>query len=348
MKYNVQVAGITFAVKDNPSLKRARPEGQVEIQLDPYNKFAKHPRGAFLVKWQGNKIGFISDAERDVQDDIVAAIDSIGKVYGNILNYAYKDSKGFNDDHNGILSAVTLSIDTGNAAKLPNETPEQLESFNEAGVVLDFYPQAHEYWYKGQRLQSATGLVSKMYKPFNAEAIAQRCAPAWGMEEDDVVAMWKSNGQAAGFFGTAIHMLIENYEKYGERALPKMPILNDIVQSFPFQPDLEVHSEVLLTCVERGICGLCDRLVIQDGKASVRDMKVQHNADKKDSKSKNTILPELPSSKVGKAIAQCSIYADMLEIAGVLVDDEVVVHVWDGEWKNHTHKRVHNILEKAL
>jgi hypothetical protein len=360
--YTVKVAGISFAVAADQTLETARPEGQIEIVLDPANKFARHPRGAFEVRWQGKKLGFVGDAEREVQDDVVAVIDSGAPVSGKVLSYAYKDESGFNEEHRGILSAVTISFDTGNkAADDPtlsrpfswdstdrhNETPKRLQSYNEPTVFVDFYEQAHEYRYEGRRLKSATGLVSTMYAPFNAAAIAPRCAKSWGMAEQDIIDMWNNNGNASAAFGTAIHLLIENYERYGERALPKMAVLRDIVTSFPFQSGLEVHSEVLLTCVARGICGLCDRLVVKDGRHTVCDMKVQHGADKTDSNMKNLLLPDLPKSKVGKAVAQCSCYSDMLELSGATVSDKVVVHVWDGEWKHYTEDRVKGILEIA-
>lgn len=108
------VAGISFRVSENPHTATLRPTGTCEIVLDPHNRFAKHPRGAFAVVWQGNNIGFVPDKARDVQDAIIAAMDA-GEPYSiEIIGYSYGDGKGggWNNNGEGVLSSVKCCLCT--------------------------------------------------------------------------------------------------------------------------------------------------------------------------------------------------------------------------------------------
>jgi hypothetical protein len=45
-------------------------------------------------------------------------------------------------------------------------------------------------------------------------------------------------------------------------------------------------------------------------------------------------------------LIQLSIYADILELSGYPVCDEVVTHVWDGKWKQYQDNRIKDIISK--
>ena len=354
-------SGISFRVKENPDLAHARPEGSATVRLDPGNKFAKHPRGAFPLTWNGLEIGFVPDAERGVQDEIVKIIDD-GKVPEiKVLEYSYTTGKGktksFNDQHEGELGSVKLSFtyeeSKETAAPAKQETvwsgdgkPEILHSFNEPGVEIEFYPDTHTYIYKGKQLKSVTRFVSDMYAPFDAQLVAGRCERSYGMKAADIIAMWKTNGELSANFGSAVHAAIENYEKYGERALPKMPVLREIVKSFPFVKT-KVHAEVLITSVKRGMCGLCDRLLEMREGLLVCDMKVNVEATVEKSSLKNKLYPDMPNNKVTKATCQESMYAEMLVESELKVSDDVASHVWCDTWENFRRPRIVGILDKV-
>ena len=344
-------SGISFRVGENPELAHARPEGKVTVRLDPDNKYAKHPRGAFPVTWNGMEVGFVPDAERETQDKIVEVLDS-GKVPDiEVMSYSYATGKGkaksFNEEHQGELGSIRLSFvceDEAPAVSAGSDEPVMLESFNEPGVELAFFPDTHTYFHDGVKLESVTRLVSAMYEPFNARVIAGRCEKSYGMKTADIMAMWKSNGKVASDFGNAVHAAIENYEKYGKRSLPKMPILREIVETFPFV-GAKVHAEVLITSVKRGICGLCDRLLEIPAGLLVCDIKVNVEAEKEKPSLKNKTYPGMAKNKITKYNCQTSIYAAMLAESGLNVNNEVAFHVWTGTWTNYRNNRIKDVLD---
>jgi len=344
MNHEFSVSGITFAVKDDPSLATARPSGWASVVLDKSNPFAKHPAGAFELRWGAQKIGYLPDKHRAVQDKMLLMLKAGEKPCVEITEYGYMDEDGrFNDDERGELHQITCVFREHQDSDLGPYTP--LRSFNE-GVVVDFYDRPHVYMYQGKRLTSGTQLVKKAYKPFDGEGIAARIADKWEMSQEDILAMWKMNGDVSSSFGTSVHMAMEMLTKFAERGKPKMPVLRAIVESFPGEMGENVRSEVLLSCVAAGVCGQCDRLVKHGDVYTVEDYKCNIDFEQKESRYKNSMFPDLPRNKFGKTVMQLSIYCDMLERAGMKVSDEVTAWVWDGEWNKLTETRIAGVLDK--
>ena len=236
-------------------------------------------------------------------------------------------------------------------ASKPKSGGVTLASFNEQGVEVEFFEDTHEYWHKGKRLTSVTRLKSSLFKPFDMEMVSAKCATAWGMAQDNIKTMWGNNGQATSMIGSGIHLLMENYIRFGERGLTKMPVLRDIVTSFPWKEyeNDTLHAEVLITSVERGICGLCDLLKCSpDGVYQVEDYKVNHAPEQKSSPLKAGIELDLPKGKFGEYTVQLSVYSQMLEMSGLKVSDTVKIHTWNGagKWGHHPLKRIRDIIEK--
>jgi hypothetical protein len=361
-KKQFNASGISFRVSENPRLAMARPSGPCEVALDPTNKYAKHPYGAFGLVWNGMNIGFVPDANRDIQDDIVAIMESGAKPDIQIIEYSYAFGEGkkkvFNDLHEGVLGSIKLVLTIPDAVsekqnKAKEEPPKGefrlLRSFNEPDVEVRFWPESHQYWIRDVRLVSATGLVDRCYEPFDSKTIAGRCEKPYGMKASDIIAMWGLNGESTAAFGTAVHLAMENYSRFGDRALPKMPVLRDIVTSFPWKwfEGVAIKEEVFITSAKRGLCGLCDRLVIRGDEHTVTDLKVNVDADVVDErKHKNKLIEEVPSSKVGHYVVQESVYAAMLEESGLKVNDKVCSHVWCSEWKHFSLPRVKDVLDR--
>lgn len=358
-------SGITFRQKDDPSLLTARPTGVVDIRPELDNRY--DPR-ALAIFWQGKHIGYVpaDDTQKRkavatgsepflIQSIIHDMLNSDGSVTAEIESYAYRNGDEFNDMHIGELGAITIAIEMPDGQKQDTSISmtdfarmtEKMESFNEPGVELDFDPAGHVYRHKGVAQTSVTQLVAKMYAPFDKQAVSARCAVAWGMTQAAILDMWDRNGACASGLGTAIHGAIENYERHGERALPKHPLLRDAVLSFPWghTRGMKVHSEVLITCIGRRVCGMADRLVDNGGKLTVSDLKVNVEAEAEKAISKNLIFPDLPKNKISKAQCQMSIYAEMLEMSGLPVGDSVVAYYYTGEWAHYVLPRLRGVLE---
>jgi hypothetical protein len=262
------------------------------------------------------------------------------KVHGKaeqarVVRLKHKDWAGFTDDED--VQVVSVSIEIDLAVEKPNENPVMLTSHNEPDVVVEFYPIAHQYWIGMVRLESVTEVKDTMYKPFDAKFMSGRCENSYGLAKDEIAGMWDLNGDCASGMGTGLHGYMEIHQNYRSRikpekiakTLPKIPMFRDIVTSFAWTDDL-VHTEVLVTDVKAGICGLVDRDVEIDDVHKIGDYKFQAEWDVIDRRNTNLLFPELPHTKLAKCLVQESIYADMMKRSGMTVDDEVVAHIWDG------------------
>ncbi len=227
------------------------------------------------------------------------------------------------------------------------------KSFNEEGVEVQFEPIAHTYHYKDKPLIGATDYIKRFFKPFDAETMAEVSANSWGVEAGQVKDLWDSNGKLTALFGTVVHNALELYNNHNSMgqvisekkklednyALPKHPILKSIIEGFIAidKTKGDIYSEVLITDVESGVCGHADRVVVLDKKKKicrVGDFKVNINSEEIDKNSK-VLAPfqDLPANKLSKYQLQMSIYANMLQKSGWVVDG-LDVYVYEDTWKH--------------
>ncbi len=242
------------------------------------------------------------------------------------------------------LAIVKNKIDNGNTTLL--------KSFNEAGVEVTFDKEQHSYHHVDTKLQGATDYLKQFYKSFPLEAIAKKCAASWGVSEQDITDIWDTNSKLTSSFGTVIHNALDYYEKYKDigktiqesrgdeynYALPKHPFLRSIILDFIEINKVQgkVYTEVLITNIEKGICGQGDRLTMVDEEnkvCRVGDYKI--NVDCEEISKSQKVLPPLealPSNKLSKYQIQLSIYANMLQLSGWTVE-ALDVYVYENGWK---------------
>lgn len=154
----VKIAGISFAVNDNPELALARPEGPVAFVPEPENKF---DAGAVRVEWDGKKIGYLPQWEQDIgggplkspngkkiPNKIRAAVVEHHAKNGafpdaRIEDYSYKPAgtNEFNHDHDGILASILISVDIGEQAEDGNFEfyEKDGEKYERASTILESY-----------------------------------------------------------------------------------------------------------------------------------------------------------------------------------------------------------------
>jgi len=233
-----------------------------------------------------------------------------------------------------------------------NKNPVLLKkSFNEIYTV-GFEPIEHTYSFDDKPLTGVTNYVSDLYSKFDLALVAKSCSKHWDLDPQIIVDMWDSNKKISSQFGTAIHNAIEHYEIWREKgeyisgvrgveenyALPKHPILKQIILDFievnPIKG--EVVTEALITWIDGGMCGQADRIVILDKEKKicrVGDYKINIEAEKKD-KNLKALAPydTLPSNKLSKYQLQMSLYANMLQKSGWIVEG-LDVYVLENGWK---------------
>ena len=226
-----------------------------------------------------------------------------------------------------------------------------LTSFNER-VVINFDDIEHIYTYNGKQLKSATVFVKDYEEQFNNERVSATCSKKWGIGQEDIQALWESNGKAASMFGTAMHAVMEHYftykqlgeeiqfaaDKENNAALPNHPFLQQLIAGIEeIREDGECHQEALVSCVKKGICGLIDDLFIVNSKKKIcriRDYKFTYDilVQKKELKAP---FAYLGSDKLAKYYLQLCFYGYLMQLSGWTVQG-IDIYNWDGEWHKHT------------
>lgn len=229
----------------------------------------------------------------------------------------------------------------------------KMKSWNE-DIELEFNEETHEYKHNNKTLQSGSVYASSFYPKFDAKGIAKNCEKSWGVGSSDIISMWNSNGTVSSDFGTVIHKALEHYDNHKknavtiaknkddqeDRALPKHPILRQIIKSFVEldQPKGDVETEVLVTDVNDLKCGIIDRLLILDKAKKVcrvQDYKINVGAEEESSNLKaKAPYDELPKNKLTKYQIQLSFYAEILKNSGWTVEG-LDVFVLEDEWKHY-------------
>lgn len=231
-----------------------------------------------------------------------------------------------------------------------------LQSFNEA-VKVQFCHEKHLYRYEGRPLTGATTYIKRWLPEFDSSGIAQRCAGAWQVEAGDILALWNSNRDIAGGFGTAIHAAIEHwhtYEKLGatihanskkdsNAALPKHPILRALIEQYAelhaktHKNAVSVYPEALLTNVAEGLCGQADLVVVTDPErkiCEIDDFKVNIEPEKVESGKLLPPFDHLPNNKLSKVTLQLNLLASYMRKSGWTVSKLNAFYLED-KWKHY-------------
>jgi len=228
----------------------------------------------------------------------------------------------------------------------------KIKSWNE-NVELD-RDGDHKYTYQDKKFVSGSVFASSFYPKFDAQGIAKNCEKSWGVDADDIVDMWGSNGSVSSDFGTAVHKALEHYfthrgtantimetkDDSEDKAMPKHPILRKIIEDFIKMDKSkgDIECEVLVTDVNNLRCGIIDRLLItdQDKKiCRVQDYKINVGAEDESSNMKaKAPYNELPKNKLTKYQIQLSFYAEILKNSGWTVEG-LDIYVLEDEWKHY-------------
>ena len=181
------VSGITFAMKENPELKTARPKGVVSFVAEPDNK---HDSNAVRIEQDGKFWGYVP-ADRDSQSN--AKKFGTGRI--SSYKYHHPDWKKmginkWNDDHIGHLKSIEIVID---------------DPKNPSGKII------------GGRYMRVTSLLGYL----NSGGTWDR-AIKWAFDQGDSYEKYCSVMDNLQEVGTAMHDSIEKYFETGakDEALP--------------------------------------------------------------------------------------------------------------------------------
>lgn len=217
---------------------------------------------------------------------------------------------------------------------------EQKLSFTGEKVLWSEY--LHEYRsLDGKKLTSGSKYADLLTKPFNSELLSEKSGNAWGVDKDDLAALWKLNGRIATEYGSSVHTALEAYMRYHEMgsviqhlkdlddnyALPKNEYIKKAVTSFVELFGTFDEVEVFVTDVKNNMAGQIDGLKIVD-----LEKKICKMGDYKTNF-------EMKKAKLTTYGHQMNFYRTALENNGWTVETMDLYH-WNGEtWKQYPVER---------
>lgn len=370
-KITASVAGISFALKDNPFLKSSELKEGETVLLIPEPENSYDPK-AIRLEYSGHKIGYVPRKKEGLDFSIQSwCHDHLETVSAKIDQVWYSFNNEITYEHSEGCELVGIYV----SFEIPIKNEEEYDkiitkhSFSEPDVIVDFNDTKHIYnmrWNGGTKvLKGGTTFIKRFYNEFDAPKIARQCSKYWGVKASDIEEMWASNGAVAGQFGTVVHLALEhyiNFQKIGQTitetrqkagkdvednyAMPKHPFLKKTIESLNKLTDKldkkyqteEIVAEALVTDSATGWGGLVDRLAILDRKnkiARVQDYKVNIGAEKEEPHSKpKPPFSHLPANKLTKYALQLSFYAAILKKHGWTIEG-LDVFIFENRWVHH-------------
>lgn len=337
---NQSLVGISFTPCSDQSIQQGM---EVDIIHDKSNNFSGR---AIAVKCNGIHLGHIAEKNNLDHERIFDELPLKGKIRG--LSRLGK-GEVFAKFKEGEITHCDIEF------KLKNEGIELVQSFNES-VKVKFDKQTHRHIYEGKDLVSATSYINKWMKEFDSDRVSGIVANSLGVTQQEVKDFWDDGGDISAAFGTVVDRALCHYEKYKglgkviqdkknllhNKAMPSHPALLNIVLGF-YLMDLkqgEVLTQVLLTNVERGLCGNADRILVLDREkkiAIIGDYKCTINCEEETGDKFLGQFATLPKNKLSKYQLQMSFYARLMELSGWNIL-HLEAYVYDGTWKTYKMK----------
>jgi hypothetical protein len=371
-KITASVAGISFALKENPDLRTLEIKSgeKLSVAAEPENTY--DPK-AIRLEYNGIKIGYVPRKKEGLDFSVQSwCEDNLRVVSAHIDQVWYEKDNQITFEYSEGCELVGIYVKF--EIPIRNESEYDViitkNSFSEPNVIVDFNDTKHIYnmrWEGGCKvLKGGTTFIKRFYEPFDSKRVARQCSKYWGVSAQEIEDMWASNGAVAGQFGSVIHLALEHYINFqkvgqtitetrqasgkdveGNYAMPKHPFLKKTITALNKLTDKldkqygvqEVVAEALVTDSATGWGGLIDRLVIIDKEkkvARVQDYKVNIGAEKEESHSKpKAPFSHLPANKLTKYALQLSFYAAILKKHGWTIEG-LDVFIYEDRWVHKT------------
>lgn len=215
---------------------------------------------------------------------------------------------------------------------------KKVHTFTGEDVMYD--DDSHTYFdMQGKPLLSGSVYAKRFVKAFDRAAMLPRCAKSWGVNEEDIAAIWDLNGKVSNEYGSAIHTALELYHRFhhagaiiqgvkkgagdANYVLPKNPHIRNAVLKFIEKFGVDGLPEVFVSDVANGRVGQIDRLKVLDHEKKI--------ARVQDYKSNN----EMDEDKMLGYQHQLSFYAQILMAHGWTIEGLDIFHWNEEEW-GHT------------
>ena len=231
-----------------------------------------------------------------------------------------------------------------------NNLNKLTEPFNN----LTFEEKKHKYFVKGEPIKtSVSGLLSKFYESFDANAIAPYSAKKAGISTEEVLKQWADINQESIDRGHRVHTFGELYQ-FNRSLKPSCPQEEAIVKFWESLPEhiVPVAAELRMYHFKYLFAGTAD-IILFDTKTQtyiIADYKTNKDLFK-NYKSKTMLYPfeALLDCPLNHYVVQLSYYQLLLEQIGVRVTKRVIIWLGlDGKFTCINTDDVTNILKTTL
>lgn len=254
-----------------------------------------------------------------------------------IAQYAYAEVKGTPEElpemEKFYNRMAEKPVTFRGAGEFSSEDPGQvITTFT--GEQVRYWPKEHKYrTMENKKLLSGSHYAEQFAEPFDRDRLLAMTAKKQGCTVEHIAAAWDKRGEMARHFGTALHVAMESWFRFGKDTtygIPKIQFLADAVESFPLKGE-DVKPEIMVSDIARRLVGQIDGLLITgDMEGVILDYKT-------DSK---------PEKNLKKHAAQLGLYQAILEAHGWTITGR---QIWSftGAWKKFDLPE-HKVTEETL
>lgn len=132
-------------------------------------------------------------------------------------------------------------------------------------MSIIFKEESHQYFNTdtGREYLSGTKFIHLFEPPFDKDAISKRVALKEGKTQKQVLDEWAAISKQACDYGTATHLLMENYIKFGEEDIDNKILYETFNKCVgpEYKKAEAIHSEKLLWIDDFEIAGTADLII---------------------------------------------------------------------------------------
>jgi hypothetical protein len=219
---------------------------------------------------------------------------------------------------------------------------------------LTFEEKKHKYFVEGKPIKtSVSGLISKFYEHFDAQAVAPFSAKKLGITTEEVLKQWADINQESRDRGHRVHNFGELYQ-FDRSLKPSCPQEEAIVAFWESLPEhiIPVAAELRMYHFEHFFAGTADIILFDTKNQTYIIADYKTNKDLfKNFKNKTMLAPfeALLDCPLNHYVVQLSYYQLLLEQIGVRVSKRVIIWLGlDGKFTCINTDDVTSILKSNL
>lgn len=237
------------------------------------------------------------------------------------------------------------------------EVLKKLQIYNDNKFV--FETNEHVYTYNNEIMSGCTTFLNRFIIPFESEYWAQKKADEKGITKEEMLLEWDVIRDRSCYLGTLVHDYIENFYEKKSTTLTEDDEANERIKFWHeiYENKLKVlesvGSEIKVFSKKYNIAGTIDKLFLYNGELIIGDWKTNKKikTDKDFSFNKKMLFPfeHLKENEINKYSLQLSLYAILLEEAGLEVSSMFICHIpHSGECKIYKIKDLRAELKNYL